>query len=93
MSDDFKDASTVVADSFKWIRTVVITWLIAVFVLISSALGIMYAKVDDIDHTVVSHNTELAQTLDAACVLIKSDPQLNHYIPKDCSTVHVSVSK
>lgn len=39
-------------------------------------------EVSSINQTVTSHNTELSQTLHAACVLIKSDPHLP--VPKGC---------
>lgn len=74
-------------------RTVVravVVWLVCVFFLLASALGLIYAKADSIDTTVTSHNTELTQTLTAACVLIKSDPKLP--LPAGCITALKSVN-
>lgn len=56
--------------------------LVVIVAMLSVALGIIIGLVGSIDHTVTSHNTELSQTLHAACVLIKSDPKLP--VPSGC---------
>jgi hypothetical protein len=75
-------ASASFDSAMRFIVKAVVTWLIAIFFMFGAALGVIYLKVDSIDTTVTSHNTELSQTLTAACVLIKSDPKLP--LPAGC---------
>lgn len=61
-------------------------WVVFVAVtvgVIAIAWGV--TTLHQVERTVSSHDTELKQTLQAACILIKSDPHLP--IPKGC--IHV----
>lgn len=68
--------------AMRFVTRAVVVWLIAIFMMFGTALGLIYVKVDSIDTTVTAHNSELSQTLTAACVLIKSDPTLP--LPAGC---------
>lgn len=81
-SDITVAAGTAFAGAMKFVTRAVVVWLIAVFFMLGTALGLIYLKVDQIDTTVTSHNIELSQTLTAACVLIESDPKLP--LPAGC---------
>lgn len=75
-SDITVAATNTFTGAMRFITRAVVVWLLAIFLMFGTALGLIYLKVDSIDTTVTAHNSELSQTLTAACVLIKSDPQL-----------------
>jgi hypothetical protein len=83
-SDITQAAASTFASAMKFVTRAVVVWLIAVFIMIGSALGVIITTVNSIDTVVISHNTELSQTLTAACVLIKSDPTLP--LPAGCDS-------
>ena len=69
-------ASVDFSRAMRFVRNAVAAWLFAVFLLLGSFTAAAWVKIDHIDAVVTSHNTELAKTLDAACILIRSDPKL-----------------
>ena len=64
------EAADIVGYSFKWIRRFVVAWLLTVFLLLASVTGTVLYKLNQVDSTVTSHNTELAQTLKTICTII-----------------------
>jgi fumarate hydratase class II len=85
-------------DAISWAKKFVAAVTIAVVLALGLVIGVGINTVhtyqqqnqkilNEIDSTVVSHNTELAQTLNAACILINSSPQLESAAPSACKKV------
>lgn len=70
------EAAAAFRDAMKFAKKAIVIWLVAVFLVISAGAWAVYAKIEHVDAVVTSHNTALTKTLDAACVLIRSDPKL-----------------
>lgn len=81
--EELVGAAVAVDYSFKWIRRVVASWLVAVFLLIATFQTVSYLKLTSVEHITVTHDAELSQTLTAACILIlHSKPALP--VPVGC---------
>ena len=80
--------------ALQWVKTAVVIVAVIVFITLGTVLAVgvnseqqNQKTLTQIDATVTSHNTELAQTLKAACILIDSSTQLKPYAPTACKGV------
>ena len=82
-------------DALRWAKRFIITVTVVVLLLLGTLVGVGIESVhssqqqalmlaQQIDKTVVAHNTLLGQTQDTICIVLQASPGLAPFIPKSC---------